>query len=183
MNNKLIKYSLILPILGLGLTAQLVFAISNPTISSIIPDHVISGLDYSDGVLSGTEFDSGITVFLCSDPACNEPISCVADYQNSTTIDITSCPTSNLGIGDYYIFVLNLDTGNYVSQTPIFQILENTTPPPAPFQLGLTSASTTELLAQAKDVVSGSWLLLILFVGIPLGFYLVVKLIGLMPKK
>jgi len=48
---------------------------------------------------------------------------------------------------------------------------------------GITTASSTELLAQAVSVVSGSWPLLLVAIGIPLGFYVGKKLIGLLPKR
>ena len=48
---------------------------------------------------------------------------------------------------------------------------------------GITVASTTDLFAQAYDIVQGSWPLLIVAIGVPLGFYIVRKLIGLMPKR
>ena len=44
-------------------------------------------------------------------------------------------------------------------------------------------ASTTELLAQASSVLTSVWAYVILAIGIPLGFYIIKKLIGLIPKK
>jgi hypothetical protein len=52
-----------------------------------------------------------------------------------------------------------------------------------PGYLGLTSSAGSDLLAQAKSVIGGSWYIVLLAIAIPLGFYLVKKLIGLMPKK
>lgn len=46
-----------------------------------------------------------------------------------------------------------------------------------------TLASTTDLMAQAQDVITSVSPYFLVAVGIPLGFYLVRKVISLIPKR
>ena len=46
-----------------------------------------------------------------------------------------------------------------------------------------TETVGADLIAQAFDIVQGSYVLLVVAIGVPLGFYIVKKLIGLMPSK
>lgn len=48
---------------------------------------------------------------------------------------------------------------------------------------GLIAASSTELTAQAIAVFQGVWILVVIAIGIPLGFYIIKKIIGVIPKR
>jgi hypothetical protein len=47
----------------------------------------------------------------------------------------------------------------------------------------ISSASSTELLAFAGGLFSDLWVLIAIAIGVPLAFYIIKKVIGLIPKR
>lgn len=47
----------------------------------------------------------------------------------------------------------------------------------------IASSTPTELLAYASGLFTDLWLLIAIAIGLPLAFYVIKKVIGLMPKR
>lgn len=49
--------------------------------------------------------------------------------------------------------------------------------------IDLSSVSSTELLAFAGNIFTDLWVLIVIAIGLPLGFYVIRKVIAIIPKR